>query len=133
MRFRDTCNKAGICAAITPSILPIENWPEIRRFAKACKTHFLEALGKSFSKTQRGGRQYLLATAVCSELCSQLIDEGSDRMHFYKLYRPHLTRDICHALGATTPAKLEKFLNTPKDNPSVNYAQLTRLSNQQNV
>jgi methylenetetrahydrofolate reductase (NADPH) len=58
-------------------------------------------LGQAFSKAQRDGREDLLATAVCTELCSQLTDEGVNFFHFYTLNRPDLTWDICHALGVT--------------------------------
>ena len=109
MRFRDACDKAGIRAPITPGILPIENWAGTQRFAKACKTRVPDWLGKAFSKAQRDGRQDLSATAVCTKLCSQLVDEGVDRLHFQTLNRPDLTRDICHALGATTAVNLEKI------------------------
>jgi methylenetetrahydrofolate reductase (NADPH) len=68
LRFRDACDKAGIRAPITTGILPIENWPGTQRFAKACKTHVPDWLGKAFSKAQRDGRQDLLSTAVRTEL-----------------------------------------------------------------
>ena len=109
MRFRHACDKAGISAPITPGILPIENWPGTQHFAKACKTHVPDWLGKAFSKAKRDRRQDLLTTAVCTELCSQLVDEGVDLLHFHTLNRPDLIRDICHALGATTAVKLEKI------------------------
>tara|TARA_B100000780_G_C21104567_1_gene445961 strand:- start:86 stop:958 length:873 start_codon:yes stop_codon:yes gene_type:complete len=101
LRFRDACDKAGIRVPITPGILPIENWAGTLRFAKACKTHVPDWLGQAFSKAQRDGREDLLATTVCTELCSQLTDEGVNFLHFYTLNRPDLTRDICHALGVT--------------------------------
>ena len=65
-------------------------------------------LTDAFSKAKRDDREDLLVTVVCTELCSQLIDEGVDKLHFYTLNRPDLTRDICHALGITTAVKLEK-------------------------
>jgi methylenetetrahydrofolate reductase (NADPH) len=37
-----------------------------------------------------------------------LLGEGVDDLHFYTLNRPHLTRDVCHALGITQEAALEK-------------------------
>uniref|UniRef100_UPI003F728316 methylenetetrahydrofolate reductase n=2 Tax=Roseobacteraceae TaxID=2854170 RepID=UPI003F728316 len=55
----------------------------------------------AFDKAERDGREDLLATAICAELCSELIDGGVDTLHFYTLNRPELTRDVCHALGVT--------------------------------
>ena len=57
---------------------------------------------------RRDGREELLALTHCTALCSRLIDEGVEDLHFYTLNRPQLTRDVCHALGVTAPAVLEK-------------------------
>jgi methylenetetrahydrofolate reductase (NADPH) len=47
-----------------------------------------------------------LATALCTELCSDLLDGGVEDLHFYTLNRPELTRDVCHALGVTPKVTL---------------------------
>jgi methylenetetrahydrofolate reductase (NADPH) len=107
LRFRDRCEKAGIDAPITPGILPIENWKGARNFALRCGTEIPAWLDEAFTKAERDGRTDLLATAICTELCSDLIDEGVDSLHFYTLNRPELTRDVCHALGVTPRVTLE--------------------------
>lgn len=107
LRFRDACAKAGIDAPITPGILPIENWKGARAFAKRCGTVIPGWLDDAFEKAIRDGRQDLLATALCTELCSDLIDEGVNTLHFYTLNRPELTRDVCHALGVTPKTQLQ--------------------------
>ncbi|MDT0682805.1 methylenetetrahydrofolate reductase [NAD(P)H] [Roseicyclus sp. F158] len=106
-RFRDACAKAGIDAPIIPGILPIENWKNTRRFATACGARLPAWLGEAFEAAERDGRQDLLATALATELSSELIDGGVDKLHFYTLNRPHLTRDVCHALGVTQDSTLE--------------------------
>jgi len=106
-RFRDACEKAGIDAPITPGILPIENWKGAARFAKACGTPIPTWLADAFDKAERDGREDLLATAICAELCSDLIDGGVDTLHFSTLNRPELTRDVCHALGVTPKLDLK--------------------------
>ncbi len=98
-RFRDACEKAGIDALITPGILPVENWSNARRFAARCGAHVPAWLDDAFEKAQRDDRHDLLATAICAELCSDLIDGGVDNLHFYTLNRPDLTRNVCHDLG----------------------------------
>jgi len=106
-RFRDACDKAGIDAArITPGILPIENWKGARAFAHRCGATIPKWVDDAFEKAQRDNRHDLLATAICAELCSDLIDGGVDRLHFYTLNRPELTRDVCHALGVTPRVQL---------------------------
>lgn len=100
-RFRDACEKAGIDRPIVPGILPIENWKGAARFARKCGTHIPTWVTDAFDKAERDGREDLLATAICAELCSDLLDGGVDSLHFYTLNRPELTRDVCHALGVT--------------------------------
>ncbi|WP_270728442.1 methylenetetrahydrofolate reductase [NAD(P)H] [Shimia sp. Alg240-R146] len=107
LRFRDACAKAGITAPIVPGILPIENWKGVRNFARRCGTTVPTWLEDAFEKATRDNREDLLATAVCTELCSDLLDEGVDALHFYTLNRPELTRDVCHALGVTPQVRLE--------------------------
>ena len=108
LRFRDACQRAGIDGdRITPGILPIENWSGARKFALRCGTNVPGWLDDAFDKAQRDDRCDLLATALCTELCSDLIAEGVTRLHFYTLNRPELTRDVCHALGVTPKVRLQ--------------------------
>ena len=105
-RFRDACEKAGIDAPIIPGILPIENWAGVRKFAQACGTRIPAWLDDAFAKAKRDEREDLLATALATELCSELIEGGVEDLHFYTLNRPELTRDVCHALGVTPKVEL---------------------------
>ncbi|WP_209598003.1 methylenetetrahydrofolate reductase [NAD(P)H] [Ruegeria sp. HKCCSP351] len=107
-RFRDACAKAGIDKPIVPGILPIENWAGARKFARSCGTHIPDWVEHAFEKAVRDGREDLLATAICTELCSDLIEGGVDKLHFYTLNRPELTRDVCFALGITPQVDLQK-------------------------
>ncbi len=106
-RFRDACEKAGIDKPIVPGILPIENWKGARKFARRCGTHIPDWIEHAFEKAIRDDREDLLATALCTELCSDLIEGGVDKLHFYTLNRPELTRDVCFALGITPRAELQ--------------------------
>jgi len=107
LRFRDKCAAAGITAPIVPGILPIENWQGARKFASRCNTSIPAWMDDAFDKAARDGRSDLLATAICTELCSDLMDEGVDALHFYTLNRPELTRDVCFALGVTPKVTLQ--------------------------
>ncbi|NIZ60024.1 methylenetetrahydrofolate reductase [NAD(P)H] [Sedimentitalea sp. CY04] len=106
-RFRDKCAKAGIDHVLTPGILPIENWKGARNFAKRCGTIVPAWVDEAFEKAARDDREDLLATAICTELCSELIDGGVEKLHFYTMNRPELTRDVCHALGVVPNVSLE--------------------------
>jgi len=100
-RFRDACADAGIAAPIIPGVLPVENWTGARKFAMSCGTRIPAWVDDAFDKAIRDNRHDLLATALATELCSELIEGGVEDLHFYTLNRPDLTRDVCHALGVT--------------------------------
>jgi methylenetetrahydrofolate reductase (NADPH) len=107
-RFRDACAAAGINAPIIPGILPIENWAGAKKLALACGTSVPAHLDHAFENAARDSTTDLLATAVATSLCDRLIMGGVEHLHFYTLNRPELTRDVCHALGITPKARLEK-------------------------
>ncbi|RMA44059.1 methylenetetrahydrofolate reductase [NAD(P)H] [Rhodophyticola porphyridii] len=105
-RFRDACVAAGIEAPIIPGILPINNWTRVRRFASACGAVIPAWLDEAYAAAIRDGREDLLSTALCSELCTDLIEGGAGDLHFYTLNAPDLTRDVCAALGVTPKLSL---------------------------
>ncbi|WP_343079731.1 methylenetetrahydrofolate reductase [NAD(P)H] [Ostreiculturibacter nitratireducens] len=107
-RFRDACEKAGIDAPIIPGILPIQSWAGAKRFAARCGTNVPQWVEEAFAAAERDGREQLLATAIATELCDDLIRGGVDDLHFYTLNRPALTRDICHALGVVPEVSLQR-------------------------
>ncbi|MGV6887952.1 methylenetetrahydrofolate reductase [NAD(P)H] [Rhodophyticola sp. SM2404] len=105
-RFRDACVKAGIDATIIPGILPINKWKAVRRFAAATGAFIPTWVDEAYDKAERDDREHLLSTAICTELCSDLIEGGVEDLHFYTLNTPDLTREICAALGVTPQASL---------------------------
>lgn len=105
-RFRDACAASGINAPIIPGVLPIENWTRARRFAASCGTVIPTWLDEAYAAAIRDGREELLSTAICTELCTDLIEDGVGDLHFYTLNRPELTRDVCAALGVTPKVAL---------------------------
>ena len=108
LRFRDACAAEGITAPVIPGILPITSWAGAKRFAARCGARVPGRLDEAFALAARDGREDLLALTHCTTLCTRLLEEGVQDLHFYTLNRTHLTREVCHALGVTAPAKLEK-------------------------
>ena len=106
-RFRDACVKTGIDAPIIPGILPIENWTGTQKFAAQCGASIPQVVSDAFAHATRDGNTDLLATALATELCDDLLSGGVDHLHFYTLNRPELTRDVCHALGITPKVELQ--------------------------
>lgn len=106
-RFRDACVKEGIEAKIIPGILPIQSWKGAKAFAQRCGTSIPAWVEEAFAAATRDGREELLATALCTELCDNLLAGGVEDLHFYTLNRPQMTRDVCHALGISPEVVLE--------------------------
>jgi len=107
LRFRDRYVKAGITAPIIPCILPIENWDNIKKFAARCGASIPASLDAEFAMAKRNKVEDILSVVVATDLCADLIAEGVDAFHFYTLNKPHLTRDVCLALGIEPDNQLE--------------------------
>ena len=82
-----------------------------KKFAARCGAYVPDWVDQAFTaaalRDHKGrDRHDLLATALCTELCSDLIDEGVEALHFYTLNRAELTRNVCRALGVTPQVAL---------------------------
>ena len=99
LRYRDRVAAAGIDVDIVPGILPIENFERMARFAKACGTSVPDWMASAFGNAQTEEERGLLATAIATEMCDQLIAAGCAHLHFYTLNKPDLTYNIARALG----------------------------------
>lgn len=108
-RFRDRCVAAGIDAPIIPGILPVQSWAGTKRFAATCNTTVPDWAEEAFQLAALDGPEAhrMLATDLCVKLSEGLIAGGVDRLHFYTLNRPELTRDVCAALGLRPRPGLE--------------------------
>jgi len=107
LRFRDRCVKAGITAPIIPGILPIENWDNTKTFAARCGASIPANLEAEFAMAKRNNVEDILSVVVATDLCVDLMEEGIDQFHFYTLNKPHMTRDVCLALGIEPASQLE--------------------------
>ncbi|MEL0290692.1 MAG: methylenetetrahydrofolate reductase, partial [Alphaproteobacteria bacterium] len=107
LRFRDRCAKAGITVPIIPGILPIENWTNTKAFAARCGTSIPASLDAEFAMAKRNQVEDILSVVVATDLCADLMAEGVGAFHFYTLNKPHLTRDVCLALGIEPDNQLE--------------------------
>lgn len=108
LRFRDRCDAAGITGKIIPGILPIENWEKVKRFSARCNASLPGWMDDAFAKAKRDDVEELLSISIATELCTDLMDEGVEDLHFYTLNRPELSRKILKAIGIEPSAKLRK-------------------------
>ena len=99
LSFRDKARAAGVTIPILPGILPVENFTKLCRFAEGCGAHVPDWMHRAFDNAKTPQDTQLLATAIASELASNLMDEGVDHIHLYTLNNPDLTYDVGRALG----------------------------------
>jgi methylenetetrahydrofolate reductase (NADPH) len=71
----------------------------VRGFAARCGAVIPAWMDDAYAAAIRDGREALLSTALCTELCSELLEGGVEDLHFYTLNSPDLTRTVCAALG----------------------------------
>ena len=100
MRFLERARAAGIWVPIVPGILPVSNFVQAARIAKACgaampawMAHVFEGLEED-AETRR-----MVAVTVAAEQCRKLQSAGVTDFHFYTLNRADLTYAICHIMG----------------------------------
>ena len=65
-------------------------------------------LDDAFLRAERDGRERLLSISLTTELCTELMEEGVEDLHFYTLNKTDITRDIVHALGVTPKVALQQ-------------------------
>ena len=99
LRFRDACAAEGISARLIPGILPIQSWKGARAFAQRCGAQIPAWVEERFAAAIADGREQELSVEICAELCSRLMAEGVEDLHFYTLNRPQLTQAVCARLG----------------------------------
>lgn len=105
LRFRDSCARRGIRAAIVPGILPIARFRQLQGFASRCGATIPAWLARRFEGLEDDTETCrMIAAAVAIEQVTQLQREGVNEFHFYTLNRAELTVAICHALGVRAAA-----------------------------
>lgn len=109
LRFRDRAAAAGITAPIIPGILPVTNFAQTRKLARACGTSIPEWVEQLFAGLDDlPDTRLLVAATFAAELCNQLYAEGVRDFHFYTLNRAEMTQALCHLLGRRVPTLLEQ-------------------------
>lgn len=95
-RFVDDARRLGIDIPITPGIMPISNFSQLRRFSEACGAEIPRWIGKrmlAFGDDAEGIREF--AADIVADMCKRLIEGGAPGLHFYTL---NLTRPTTSVL-----------------------------------
>lgn len=87
-RFVEAARALGISAPITPGIMPISNFSQLRRFSDMCGAEIPRWLGKRLSAMGDDAESIRAFSAdVVAELCRKLIAGGAPGLHIYTLNR----------------------------------------------
>jgi methylenetetrahydrofolate reductase (NADPH) len=85
-RFVDDARAAGITVPITPGIMPISNFSQLRRFSEACGAEIPRWIGKrmaAFGDDAESIREF--SADIVAGMCRRLLDAGVPELHFYTL------------------------------------------------
>lgn len=100
LRFVDRARKAGITVPIVPGIMPVTNFVQMAKFAKATGAAIPASFARLFDGLEEDAEtRKLVAATVAAEQVQQLAQAGVTDFHFYTLNRADLTYAICHILG----------------------------------
>jgi len=84
--FVDAVRRLGVQVPITPGIMPIANFSQLRRFSEQCGAEIprwisrkMQAYGDDAESVRAFG------TEVVAKLCQRLIEGGAPGLHFYTL------------------------------------------------
>ena len=100
LRFRDRMAAAGITAPLAVGILPVHDFPQIKRFSEGCGAGVPAWLGALFEGLDDDPDERVRVGArVAAEQARQLILAGIRELHLYTLNRAAPTLAACRLLG----------------------------------
>ena len=87
-RFVEAVRRRGIDIPITPGIMPIANFTQLKRFSELCGAEIPRWLGKRLHALGDDAASIRdFAATVVAELCDRLVVGGAPGLHFYTLNR----------------------------------------------
>jgi methylenetetrahydrofolate reductase (NADPH) len=105
LRFIDRARARGISVPIVPGILPVTNFAQVKKFAKACGAAVPPWMAGMFDGLDSDpDTRRLVAASIAAEQCRLLQARGIEDFHFYTLNRADLIVAICHMIGVRGPA-----------------------------
>lgn len=99
-RFVDDARKHGIDVPITPGIMPISQYSQLRRFSDMCGAEIPRWIAKRLEAYRDDAdaiREF--GADVVADVCRRLIDGGAPGIHFYTLNRARATLAVLDRLA----------------------------------
>ena len=99
-RFRDRCAALGITAPIVPGVMPVTNYPQIRRIASLCKARLPESFTRPFEAAgDDEAAQFEAGVTFAARQVEELIAAGVPGVHFYVLNKSPATVRVLDHVG----------------------------------
>lgn len=98
--FVEEARRAGVTVPITPGIMPIANFMQLKRFSDICGAEiprWIERRMRGFGDDAESIREF--GAEVVAKLCQDLIAGGAPGLHFYTLNRAKPTLAVLERLG----------------------------------
>jgi len=100
LRFRDRMAAAGIAAPLSVGIMPVHDFPQIKRFSEGCGAGVPAWLGELFEGLEDDPEERVrLGARIAAEQARRLILGGIRELHIYTLNRAEPTLAACRMLG----------------------------------
>lgn len=100
-RFVDRCAARGIDAPIIPGLMPLDNWPRVRRFALSTGTSVPGWLDRMLTLAADSPETLpLVGMAATLEQARRLIAYGAPTLHVYTLNRWQIPLAVARCLAA---------------------------------
>ncbi len=102
LRFRDRCRDAGITIPIIPGIMPVTNFSQVKRIASLCGAKLPKEFVNQLSAADTPENQFEIGVRHAIDQIANLIDEGTQGLHFYVLNKSNATSAILKAAEITS-------------------------------
>ena len=100
LRLRDRVAAAGCDTPIVPGVMPVLRMATIARASQLSGAPFPPALLARFERIADDEQAVrALGIELCSQMCSQLLDEGVPGIHFITMNRSTATREVWQQLA----------------------------------
>jgi len=116
--YKNLLEQKQIKVNMVPGILPIVNFSQTVKFAKACGASIPKHFYSLFDNSNDNSITPIISSHIAIKQCQELQQYGINQFHFYTLNRAELMLAICHILGIKESSFQDKYggINRFKEN-----------------